>query len=115
MAITLIFWRDFALHPWRFGTVPRGYWDLKENHVIFLDWLGKQLGYEILDDWYKIDKKLIIKNGGGGILQRYNNSPFHMIQSIYPKHKLVEMEVQNNVWKLLERKGKSETIYGLVR
>ena len=72
--------------PWKFTPTPMGYWNDIENHKIYMDWLGKELGYKILEDWYNISAKDIINNDGGGLLGRYNNSPKLLVTSIYPNY-----------------------------
>src|SRR5688500_15558951 len=39
---------------WRFTRVPPKWWASKENQKIYIEWIGKQLGVQQLDDWYKI-------------------------------------------------------------
>jgi hypothetical protein len=34
--------------------VPKGYWSVLENQKQYFDWLGKELGVNTLDDWYKV-------------------------------------------------------------
>ena len=72
--------------PWKFTNAPNGYWDDIENHKIYMDWLGTQLEYKILEDWYNITTQRIINNDGGGLLQYYNNSPKLLVTSIYPNY-----------------------------
>lgn len=45
-----------------------------------------ELGYELMDDWYKITIDDIQKHGGLGLLTHYNNSPAKALQSVYPDH-----------------------------
>src|SRR5688500_5103672 len=53
----------------------------------FFDWLGEQLGYKHMDDWYRVTLKDIYKHGGKGILYRcYNGSPSKALQTVYPEH-----------------------------
>jgi hypothetical protein len=66
--------------------LPIGYWENKEHHLQFAENLGKKLGFKQLDDWYHITKKIILKNGGGGLLKKYDNSPSRFLQSVYHEH-----------------------------
>ena len=52
----------------------------------FLDKLGKQLGFNQMNDWYNITGKDIKENGGSGLLSKYGNSPSKLIMSIYSNH-----------------------------
>ena len=44
--------------------VKLGTWDNIENHKLYAEWLGKILEYKEMDDWYKLNGKLISKNNG---------------------------------------------------
>jgi len=62
------------------------YWSNEENHKDFMDWLGKELNFKKMDDWYNISQKAIGENGGGSLLNKYN-SLFNLVSSIYPQYK----------------------------
>jgi hypothetical protein len=55
----------FTLYPehpwklWKFGQVPRGFWENKQNVSEYLDWLSEQYGLaNIVNDWSKLPKRL---------------------------------------------------------
>ena len=50
--------------PWKFGHAPKGFWEKHENQREFFDWLGNQLGYHSMDDWYNVTQEDIHKHGG---------------------------------------------------
>ena len=61
------------------------YFKAFNNQVIFMDDLYKKLDLKSLDDWLKITRKLIIRNGGKSlILTYYSNDLKKLLQSIYP-------------------------------
>src|SRR5690349_6915619 len=35
--------------PWKFGQVPQGFWEKRENQLEYFSWLGEQLGYRSMD------------------------------------------------------------------
>ena len=70
----------------KFDTVPKNYWDDINNQKEYLDWLGNQLNYKSMDDWYKIRGKDIEENGGKGLLSKFNCSPTSLLKSAYPNH-----------------------------
>lgn len=37
--------------PWKFPTIPKGYWNDTSKHRFYLDWLGNKLGYKQMTDW----------------------------------------------------------------
>ena len=39
---------------WLYGPVPPGFWDLAENRLRYVEWLGDQLGFTQLEDWYRV-------------------------------------------------------------
>ena len=47
-----------------------------------MDWLGKELGYTKMEDWYKINAKVIIDNYGCGLIHCYGGSPIKLITKI---------------------------------
>ena len=80
---------EHVWHPWRFDQkLPDGYWDRIENQRSFMDWLGKELAFKEVEDWYKLTSKNIEDNGGCTLLtEKYNDSTFQLLQAVYPEHK----------------------------
>ena len=68
---------------WKFGHAPNGFWEDKENHKKYTDWLGIELGYKNIEDWYNISYDLIIKNHGCGLIKHYNDSPTLFVKEIF--------------------------------
>eukprot|EP01118_Nematostelium_gracile_P007447 TRINITY_DN2432_c0_g2_i1.p1 TRINITY_DN2432_c0_g2~~TRINITY_DN2432_c0_g2_i1.p1 ORF type:complete len:326 (+),score=60.54 TRINITY_DN2432_c0_g2_i1:44-1021(+) len=76
-------------HRWdlrKFVNKPRQDWSTIQSHKMFLDRLAKQLNITKMEDWYNIGKAQILAHGGGGLLNRYHNSPSKMIISLFPNH-----------------------------
>jgi hypothetical protein len=70
--------------PWKFSErVRAGYWNELHHQRKFLNWLGLQLDFDHMDDWYKVTQKQIINNGGSGLLFKYNDSPSKLITSVF--------------------------------
>lgn len=71
---------------WKFENVPR-VWHKMPNQILYFDWLGKQLGYKTLDDWYKVTVEDFRSNGGGSMLTSYYaSSPSKALQTVYNGH-----------------------------
>ena len=71
--------------PWIDGRVPNGFWDLRENRVRYLDWLGGQCGFLQPEDWYQITKPLFKNNHGGGLLcTQYEDSVYAALRDYAP-------------------------------
>jgi hypothetical protein len=81
----------YPQHPWLLWKFPQklpsGFWDNKENQKKFLDWLGNELGFKYMEDWYKIRAKDIIKHGGKALLDKFNGSPSQLVISVYSKQR----------------------------
>src|SRR4051812_22852167 len=56
------------------------------HHKQFFNWLGLQLGYKEMDDWYNVTQDGIAQHGKGLLIQHYNNSPSQALQAVYPEH-----------------------------
>lgn len=81
---------------WKFKQVPRGYWEDTQNRKGFFDRLFKTLGYQTMEDWYKVTQEDIIKNGGIGVISTYyNSSPSLALQNIYPDHEWIMAKFKN--------------------
>jgi hypothetical protein len=66
--------------------LPSGFWDSQNNRRHFIDWLGKELGFKSMDDWYKITHDTIEQNGGALLLNKCGGSRLGLLQSVYPEH-----------------------------
>ena len=77
---------EYEWKPWLFAHVPRNFWSKESNRREFMDWLGKQLGYEKKEDWYRVSIKDIVDNGGYGVLGYYGNSPSTLVTNVYNEH-----------------------------
>src|SRR5689334_223965 len=64
------------------------------NQALF-NWIGSQLGYKSMDDWYHATRDNIYKYNGAEILQSYNNSPAKALREIYPDHNWVVWKFYN--------------------
>ena len=55
---------DHPWKPWKFSRLPSGYWESQiqgDNLLEFMEWLGKQLKVNRLEDWYGITYKSIME------------------------------------------------------
>jgi hypothetical protein len=76
-------------HSWQYKPIqiPEGYWnDLKTQRKYF-DRLGRQLGIQSMDDWYKISS-IEVKNKGGSkfLKQYYGDSLSKALGTVYSEH-----------------------------
>lgn len=73
---------------WKFHFVPLRYWEDISNLRSFFDWVGTQLEYKQMEDWYSISLSQIQKLGGKGVmLTHFHDSPTKALHTVYPEHK----------------------------
>ena len=60
---------------WRFSQVSARFWAEQANRHRYLDWLGQQLGFRHIEDWYHITEREFKQWHGWGLLAHFNNSP----------------------------------------
>ena len=71
--------------PWMFESVPKGFWEAKENRKMYLDWLARKLDYGEQKQWYRVNVKDFELNKGIGLMVLYNYSPYIALSSTYDK------------------------------
>ena len=42
------------------GSVPKGFWNSKDNQVNYMNWLAKKLDIRSIEDWYRVTYKVYI-------------------------------------------------------
>jgi hypothetical protein len=93
-----------AWQEWRFGSVPQGFWKEKKNRFRYLSWLGKELGFKQLEDWYKLTRKLLEANYGATLLHGYfNGSIINLVREFIPDYDWKEWRfgsVPQGFWKV---------------
>lgn len=84
--VTSVFkeYKDWMI--WKFNVVPKAFWTDFSNQKKFMDWLGKELGFRAISDYYNIRKVDISARGGNGLLKLYKNSPSAIVTAIYGKN-----------------------------
>jgi len=75
-------------HPaWLDARVPVNFWQDRDNRKAYLRWLGEMLGYESLDDWYRVSAKDFSRHRGSGLLfHLYGGSLLAAVEDCYPTH-----------------------------
>ena len=72
---------------WRFRRVEKGYWNDQENRIKFMDWLGKQMGFKTMEDWYEVSGLDVADHGGDVLLAKYyHRSIIKALQAVYPDY-----------------------------
>jgi hypothetical protein len=70
---------DHEFHPWLFSSVPRGFWDLKENRITYIRWLKDVLG---INKDEKLIWKHLVDNRGSGLMAKYGGAVELVLNSL---------------------------------
>ncbi len=65
---------------------PNGFWQNDYNVREYMTRLQAVLGYQVIEDWYKVSQRDFMSNDGGGLMNRFNASPVQLLEHIYPEH-----------------------------
>ena len=84
--------------PWKFVSgVPTNYWNNIKNRKIYMEWLGKELGYTCMEDWYEITRIDFINNYGSGMFNSYYNYSLRkLFKSIFPEYQWESSKFRKN-------------------
>jgi hypothetical protein len=78
---------EYKWLSWRFPRVITGFWESESNQKTFMDWMGKQLSFKELEDWYQVRVEDFNKYGGRGLLVHYyGDSKIKALTTIYAEH-----------------------------
>ncbi|MBN4050257.1 hypothetical protein JYT28_00715 [Desulfobulbus sp. AH-315-M07] len=77
---------DFGWQAWRFANLPLNHWSRRAHRREYMDCLGRTLGYERPEDWYKLTAKQLQRNGGAELLKYFNSSPSSVVIDHMPKY-----------------------------
>jgi len=72
---------------YRFKTLSLGFWKEKKYQKLFLQQVGRNLGYNSFEDWYNIKIEEILQYGGRGLLDYCNGSPIKALLSNFTDYK----------------------------
>jgi len=69
------YWPGYEWQEWRLAVVPTGFWDDPANRRRYLDWLGEQLGFREVVDWYGLKNEALYAHHGRPLSARLGHSP----------------------------------------
>ncbi len=77
---------DYPWKPWKFRSVPAGYWeeDFLHHRSFFEDYFKSHYMREY-EDWYKVRQVDIIRYGGG-VLHYFGGSLSRALSTVYPEY-----------------------------
>lgn len=70
---------------WKFRKTPKGFWAKRENRVRYLKWLGTQLGFRRMADWYGLTRNDFEKHHGNQLIKYYHGSPLAAVLECFPE------------------------------
>ena len=76
----------YAWKEWLFTSVPQRFWQDQHNRRRYLDWLGEQLGYHSLEDWYKITYNDVVRRHGSAFLAYFQDSRLAALREYAPHY-----------------------------
>ena len=93
--------------------IPKGYWKSYDNRRFFMDYLGVQLGFKTMEDWYRISKNDVSSGGGRKLLEKFSkeseegSSLYHLVMDTYPQHEWVSWKFRRSAnWEIKEERIK---------
>jgi hypothetical protein len=91
------------IREWLFASSPAGFWDKQKNRHRYMDWLGLQLGFRKIEDWYQLTADAFRINSGSGLLQlKFHNSVVSALKDRFPQvewHEWLLDKVPQRFWK----------------
>lgn len=86
--------KDYRPHhnwlEWKFSQVSARFWAERTNRHRYLDWLGRQLGFRRIEDWYQIKERDFTQWYGWGLLAHFGNSPSAILKDYRPDYEWLE-------------------------
>lgn len=66
---------DHSWELWKFKIVKNAAWKDIDTQRLVMDEIGRNLGVQTLDDWYKVERRDVLRQPkGASILQQHRNS-----------------------------------------
>lgn len=69
---------------WKFGRTPKGFWEKRRNRVRYLKWLGQELGFRRMQDWYSLTREDFETHCGNQLIKYYHGSPLAAVLDCFP-------------------------------
>jgi len=71
---------------WLFDKTPKGFWETRANRKRYVTWLGKELRFRRMNDWYAVTGEDFDNNHGKELLRFYGASPVEVLKDCFPGH-----------------------------
>ncbi len=77
---------EYEWYEWLFRSTPRNFWGDPANARRYLEWLGGELGFKKMEDWYQIQLGDLFANRGSGLTRPYGNAPSLILKAMMPEY-----------------------------
>lgn len=77
---------DYEWQEWFFTQVPATFWRHRKNRLRYLAWLGEQLGFRQMEDWYRASTRDFSRHRGGSLLLEFRSSVSDTVMACFPKY-----------------------------
>eukprot|EP00026_Physarum_polycephalum_P002443 Phypoly_transcript_02449.p1 GENE.Phypoly_transcript_02449~~Phypoly_transcript_02449.p1 ORF type:complete len:911 (+),score=126.14 Phypoly_transcript_02449:48-2780(+) len=108
MAVMRIF-NEFPWEPWKFAHAKSGYFDVFEHQMRYMKYLGEQLNFKTMNDWYNITDASITAHHGNHLYSKFGESPSGMVMGIFKDHEWHPWKfrvIPRNYWTKPEHQAK---------
>jgi hypothetical protein len=72
--------------PWKFKVSQKNFWSQSENQRRYCFWLFKHLGFEKMEDWYRVSRTDFESHYGVRLLNIYHNRVSDVLKAVFPEH-----------------------------
>jgi len=100
---------DYDWKEWKFSKAPNGFWQQRKNRKRYMLWLGQELGFKEISDWYSVTAEDFNCNYGKYCLDLYGGSPVAALKDCFPRHTWYEWKftrVPRSFWDSPENRAR---------
>ncbi len=77
---------EYEWQPWKFSKVSRSFWEDLSNQRRYLDQVAQELNISTVQDWYRVRMVDILSQHGHGLMNYYQRSLIHALETVYPDY-----------------------------
>lgn len=77
---------DHDWKGWLFSEASNLFWKDDQNVKDYMEWLGKKIEFNKMEDWYQIRCVHFFNNKGRSLLIRFGSSPFKVVTHVFKDH-----------------------------
>eukprot|EP00026_Physarum_polycephalum_P005388 Phypoly_transcript_05422.p1 GENE.Phypoly_transcript_05422~~Phypoly_transcript_05422.p1 ORF type:complete len:507 (+),score=23.77 Phypoly_transcript_05422:84-1604(+) len=77
---------EYDWKGWLFSETSNMFWNDNNNIRDYMSWLGLQLGFTTMSDWYQIRCDHFFQNKGRSLLMKFGSSPSKVVTNVFNTH-----------------------------